>query len=117
MVFSEGEAQQLIEILTEKAGIVQDTWHTVGLPMPTWPPAAGALPSLGRCGGEGRYPGFGWAGPEGHSWRPELNFSPGAEGRIPLGVGLEGMGPVMVVPTDVPPRAGRLRRRVIRLPS
>ncbi|NWI93297.1 RRBP1 protein, partial [Pitta sordida] len=27
MVFSEGEAQQLIEILTEKAGIV-DTWHT-----------------------------------------------------------------------------------------
>ncbi|KFW04723.1 Ribosome-binding protein 1, partial [Eurypyga helias] len=27
MVFSEGEAQQLIEILTEKAGIVQDTWH------------------------------------------------------------------------------------------
>ncbi|NXK78537.1 RRBP1 protein, partial [Amazona guildingii] len=28
MVFSEGEAQQLIEILTEKAGIVQDTWHT-----------------------------------------------------------------------------------------
>lgn len=31
MVFSEGEAQQLIEILSEKAGIVQDTWHTVGL--------------------------------------------------------------------------------------
>lgn len=31
MVFSEGEAQQLIEILTEKAGIVQDIWHTVGL--------------------------------------------------------------------------------------
>uniref|UniRef100_A0A8B9QWE3 Ribosome binding protein 1 n=1 Tax=Anas platyrhynchos TaxID=8839 RepID=A0A8B9QWE3_ANAPL len=28
MVFSEGEAQQLIEILSEKAGIVQDTWHT-----------------------------------------------------------------------------------------
>ncbi|NXP55802.1 RRBP1 protein, partial [Heliornis fulica] len=28
MVFSEGEAQQLIEILTEKTGIVQDTWHT-----------------------------------------------------------------------------------------
>nr|XP_048698441.1 ribosome-binding protein 1 isoform X2 [Caretta caretta] len=27
MVFSEGEAQQLIEILTDKAG-VQDTWHT-----------------------------------------------------------------------------------------
>ncbi|KAK2531637.1 Rrbp1 [Columba livia] len=27
MVFSEGEAQQLIEILSEKAGIVQDTWH------------------------------------------------------------------------------------------
>ncbi|NWI17357.1 RRBP1 protein, partial [Crypturellus soui] len=28
MVFSEGEAQQLIEILTDKAGVVQDTWHT-----------------------------------------------------------------------------------------
>ncbi|XP_040468192.1 ribosome-binding protein 1-like [Falco naumanni] len=27
-VFSEGEAQRLIEILMEKAGIVQDTWHT-----------------------------------------------------------------------------------------
>ncbi|NXI45220.1 RRBP1 protein, partial [Galbula dea] len=27
MMFSEGEAQQLIEILTEKAGIIQDTWH------------------------------------------------------------------------------------------
>lgn len=29
MVFGEGEAQQLIEILTEKAGGAQDTWHTV----------------------------------------------------------------------------------------
>lgn len=38
MVFSEGEAQQLIEILTEKAGIVQDTWHTVGL----WAASGGA---------------------------------------------------------------------------
>uniref|UniRef100_G3TFN4 Ribosome-binding protein 1 n=1 Tax=Loxodonta africana TaxID=9785 RepID=G3TFN4_LOXAF len=27
MVFNEGEAQQLIEVLSEKAGIVQDTWH------------------------------------------------------------------------------------------
>ncbi|XP_056213526.1 ribosome-binding protein 1-like [Falco biarmicus] len=27
--FSEGEAQRLIEILREKAGIVQDTWHTL----------------------------------------------------------------------------------------
>ncbi|TKC45493.1 hypothetical protein EI555_012178 [Monodon monoceros] len=27
MVFSEGEAQRLIEILSEKAGVVQDTWH------------------------------------------------------------------------------------------
>ncbi|XP_040837743.1 ribosome-binding protein 1-like isoform X2 [Ochotona curzoniae] len=27
MVFNEGEAQRLIEILSEKAGIVQDTWH------------------------------------------------------------------------------------------
>lgn len=29
MVFSEGEAHRLIEILSEKAGIIQDTWHTV----------------------------------------------------------------------------------------
>ncbi|KAJ3610334.1 hypothetical protein NHX12_022426 [Muraenolepis orangiensis] len=28
MVFSEGELHRLIEILSEKAGIVQDTWHT-----------------------------------------------------------------------------------------
>ncbi|XP_075059902.1 ribosome-binding protein 1 isoform X2 [Mixophyes fleayi] len=28
MTFSEGEAQKLIEILTEKNGIKQDTWHT-----------------------------------------------------------------------------------------
>ncbi|XP_064411831.1 ribosome-binding protein 1b isoform X3 [Latimeria chalumnae] len=28
MVFSEGEAQRLIEILMDKSGIVQDTWHT-----------------------------------------------------------------------------------------
>lgn len=27
MVFSEGEAQRLIEILSEKAGVLQDTWH------------------------------------------------------------------------------------------
>ncbi|XP_008058583.1 ribosome-binding protein 1 [Carlito syrichta] len=27
MAFSEGEAQRLIEVLSEKAGIVQDTWH------------------------------------------------------------------------------------------
>lgn len=29
MVFNEGEAHRLIEILSEKAGIIQDTWHTV----------------------------------------------------------------------------------------
>ena len=29
MAFSEGEAQKLIEILSEKTGIVQDTWHMV----------------------------------------------------------------------------------------
>lgn len=29
MVFSEGEAHRLIEILSEKAGIIQDTWHMV----------------------------------------------------------------------------------------
>uniref|UniRef100_A0A3B5LQD9 Ribosome binding protein 1a n=1 Tax=Xiphophorus couchianus TaxID=32473 RepID=A0A3B5LQD9_9TELE len=28
MVFSEGEAHRLIEILSEKVGIIQDTWHT-----------------------------------------------------------------------------------------
>ncbi|XP_008428403.1 ribosome-binding protein 1a isoform X2 [Poecilia reticulata] len=28
MVFSEGEAHGLIEILSEKVGIIQDTWHT-----------------------------------------------------------------------------------------
>lgn len=27
MVFNDGEAQRLIEILSEKAGIIQDTWH------------------------------------------------------------------------------------------
>ncbi|KAF6089250.1 ribosome binding protein 1 [Phyllostomus discolor] len=27
MVFNEGEAQRLIEILSEKAGVIQDTWH------------------------------------------------------------------------------------------
>ncbi|XP_006860692.1 PREDICTED: ribosome-binding protein 1 [Chrysochloris asiatica] len=27
MVFSEGEAQQLLEVLSEKAGVIQDTWH------------------------------------------------------------------------------------------
>lgn len=34
MVLSEGEAQRLIEILSEKAG-VQDTWHKVGLGCPS----------------------------------------------------------------------------------
>lgn len=29
MVFTEGEAQQLIQILSDKAGIIQDTWHKV----------------------------------------------------------------------------------------
>lgn len=29
MVFSEGEAHRLIEILSEKVGIIQDTWHMV----------------------------------------------------------------------------------------
>ncbi|KAG9335844.1 hypothetical protein JZ751_003599 [Albula glossodonta] len=28
MVFSQGEAQRLVEILNEKAGLSQDTWHT-----------------------------------------------------------------------------------------
>uniref|UniRef100_A0A1A7XC55 Ribosome binding protein 1 homolog a (Dog) n=3 Tax=Iconisemion striatum TaxID=60296 RepID=A0A1A7XC55_9TELE len=28
MMFSEGEAHRLIEILSEKVGIIQDTWHT-----------------------------------------------------------------------------------------
>lgn len=30
MVLSEGEAQRLMEILADKAGIMQDTWHKVG---------------------------------------------------------------------------------------
>lgn len=50
MVFNEGEAQRLIEILSEKAGIVQDTWHKVGPPSP-WPyyevTAAGQVEDLG----------------------------------------------------------------------
>ncbi len=29
MVFTEGEAQQLMEILSDKTGIIQDTWHKV----------------------------------------------------------------------------------------
>lgn len=29
MVFSEVEAHRLIEILSEKVGIIQDTWHKV----------------------------------------------------------------------------------------
>lgn len=29
MVFTEGEAQQLIEIMSDKTGIIQDTWHKV----------------------------------------------------------------------------------------
>lgn len=29
MMFSEAEAHRLIEILSEKVGIIQDTWHTV----------------------------------------------------------------------------------------
>lgn len=29
MVISQGEAQRLIEILSDKAGIKQDTWHMV----------------------------------------------------------------------------------------
>ena len=32
MVLSEGEAQRLMEILADRAGIVQDTWHKVGPP-------------------------------------------------------------------------------------
>lgn len=32
MVFSEGEAHRLIEILSEKVGIIQDTWHMVWHP-------------------------------------------------------------------------------------
>lgn len=40
MVFNEGEAQQLIEILSEKTGIIQDTWHKVG-------------PLRGHCSGLG----------------------------------------------------------------
>ena len=34
-MFSEGEAQRLIEILSEKAGVIQDTWHKVSSSSPT----------------------------------------------------------------------------------
>lgn len=37
MVFNEGEAQRLIEILSEKAGVIQDTWHKVGPTLPAFP--------------------------------------------------------------------------------
>lgn len=40
-MFSEGEAQRLIEILSEKTGVTQDTWHKVGhcrAGMHTFPP-------------------------------------------------------------------------------
>ena len=29
MAFSEGEAQRLVEVLSDRAGVVQGTWHTV----------------------------------------------------------------------------------------
>ena len=29
MAFSEGEAQRLVEILSDRAGVVHGTWHTV----------------------------------------------------------------------------------------
>lgn len=29
MMFTEGEAHRLIEILSEKVGVIQDTWHRV----------------------------------------------------------------------------------------
>ena len=46
MVLSEGEAQRLMEILADKAGIVQDTWHKVG------PPA-----TFGATAAAGSWPG------------------------------------------------------------
>lgn len=63
MALNEGEAQRLIEILSEKAGVLQDTWHKVGLsgsgcptaapwPFPAQPPRAWlALPSGVLCCG------------------------------------------------------------------
>lgn len=116
MVFSEGEAQQLIEILTEKAGIIQDTWHMVGLPAPSWLPAAGALLCLGRCREEGRHHVFRQTGSEGQSWRWELNFP--LEQRAGSHVcGMAGMGLKVEVLTDVPLHAGRPHRRVTQLLS
>lgn len=65
----------------------------------------------------GKVPCF-WAGwPRKSLLESGAEFFPWSRGQDPTRVGLEGMGPVMVVPTDVPPRAGRLRRRVTRLPS
>lgn len=79
MVFNEGEAQRLIEILSEKAGIIQDTWHKVG-PLP-WScceaPAAGqgslALPSSASLALEPQLPSggclLGWPYPPARLWR------------------------------------------------
>lgn len=125
MVFSEGEAQQLIEILSEKAGIVQDTWHTVGLSAPRWPFTAGPA-SAEPWEGELHIflAGWGPVNPEGQFWRPRADFFLlEREGRIlscMLGgsclwgkrVGLEVVGP-----TDALPRAHRRRRRGTRSPS
>lgn len=87
-MFSEGEAQQLIEILTEKAGIIQDTWHTVGL-------CHGSAEPQG-VQGEGRRPIFRQAGLEG-VFESGAEFSPGVEGRMSHvwggGDGSEGGGP------------------------
>lgn len=107
MVFSEGEAQQLIEILTEKAGIIQDTWHTVGLCRGSAEPQ--------EVQGEGGHPVFRQAGPEG-VLESGAEFSPGARAGC-RACGVEGMGLKVVVPTDVPPHAGRPRRRVTPLLS
>lgn len=88
MVFSEGEAQQLIEILTEKAGIIQDTWHMVGLCQDSAEPQ--------EVQGEGGHPVLRQAGPEG-VLESGAEFSPGAEGRMSCvwggGDGSEGGGP------------------------
>lgn len=115
-MFSEGEAQQLIEILTEKAGIIQDTWHTVGLPAPSWLPAAGALPCLGRYREEGRHRVFRQTDSEDQSWRWELNL-PLEQRAGSHAWEMAGMGLKVEVLTDVPLHAGRPHRRVTQLLS
>lgn len=105
MAFSEGEAQQLIEILTERAGIVQDTWHTVGLWATSWPPTAAASASVKPL--QGKLQVFGWAGgpidPTIQFWRLKLHWKSCQSALDGFCLWSKRVGLEMVVPTHVPP--------------